>query len=83
MNFSVHFDDETIAALTAAVARSGIPRNRIIGVAVREWLERNAERDWPAALRAHFRNPAPELAEQVLELEAWRQRLATEAEVRW
>jgi hypothetical protein len=76
MNFSVHFDEETVAELTAAVARSGLARNRIIGLAVREWLARNAERDWPGALAAHFRNPAPELAAETVDPQSWRERFA-------
>lgn len=61
MNFSVHFDDETLDRLTAAVRRTQLTRNRIIVRAVQEWLERNEEKDWPELLKAHFRNPAPEL----------------------
>ena len=38
MNFSVHFDADTVARLGAAVERTGLTRNRIIGEAVREWL---------------------------------------------
>lgn len=61
MNFSVHFDDETLERLSEAVKRVDLTRNRIIVKAVQEWLERNEQKDWPEALKAHFRNPAPEL----------------------
>lgn len=81
MNFSVHFDDATVASLTEAVRRTGATRNRLIVRAVQEWLERNAEKDWPAALRAHWRNPAPD--EETLELEAWREHLPRAPETRW
>jgi hypothetical protein len=72
MNFSVHFDDATIERLRAAVKRTGITRNRIISLAVQEWLSRNEEKDWSPALKAHFGNPAPELAEETIEFQAWR-----------
>ncbi len=62
MNFSVHFDDQTLERLNAAVKRVGLTRNRIIGKAVQDWLDRNEQKDWPEALKAHFRNPAPELS---------------------
>lgn len=81
MNFSVHFDEATIAQLTAAVRRSGLTRNRLIVRAVQEWLERNAEKEWPAALRAHWRNPAPE--EETLDLQAWRAHLPPAPAARW
>ena len=83
MNFSVHFDEATLERLNQAVERSGMTRNRIIVTAVQEWLARNEERDWPEALRAHFRNTAPELAEETLDFQAWRTEIPAEAEVRW
>jgi metal-responsive CopG/Arc/MetJ family transcriptional regulator len=83
MNFSVHFDDATLERLNAAVKRSGLTRNRIISVAVQEWLARNEEKDWSASLKAHFRNPAPELAEETVEFQAWRDSLPAKAEPRW
>jgi predicted transcriptional regulator len=83
MNFSVHFDEATIDRLAAAVERSGLTRNRIIVQAVRDWLERNEEPGWPEALREHFRNPAPELAEETLDVQAWAAALAPEREPRW
>ncbi|MFP5304272.1 MAG: ribbon-helix-helix protein, CopG family [Gammaproteobacteria bacterium] len=83
MNFSVHFDEATLDRLNKAVERSGMTRNRIIVVAVQEWLGRNEERDWPDALKAHFRNPAPELGEETLDFQAWRSTMAAEREVRW
>ncbi|MEQ1438164.1 ribbon-helix-helix protein, CopG family [Fontimonas sp. SYSU GA230001] len=83
MNFSVHFDEATLARLNQAVERSGMTRNRIIVTAVQEWLARNEERDWPDALRAHFRNPAPELTEDTLDFQAWRAAIPAETEVRW
>lgn len=84
MNFSVHFDDETIARLNRAVARVGLTRNRVISLAVQEWLARNEEKDWPQALKHHFSNPAPELTEDVLEFQAWREALpADEPGLRW
>lgn len=81
MNFSVHFDEATLERLAAAVAGSGLTRNRIIVMAVQEWLARNEEKDWPAALREHFRNPAPQLAEETLDGESWRRALAMETPV--
>ena len=83
MNFSVHFDEATIDRLGAAVERSGLTRNRIIVQAVREWLERNEEPGWPADLQAHFRNPAPELREEVVDVQAWTAALGREPELRW
>lgn len=83
MNFSVHLDEETVARLNDAVARLGLTRNRIITLAVQEWLARNEERDWPALLKSHFGNPAPELAEETLDFQAWRQALPPNAEPRW
>lgn len=83
MNFSVHFDEPTLDRLAAAVERSGLTRNRIIVQAVREWLERNEEPGWPASLREHFRNPAPELGEEVLDVQAWSAALQPERELRW
>jgi len=83
MNFSVHFDEPTIDRLGAAVERSGLTRNRIIVQAVREWLERNEEPGWPADLQAHFRNPAPELREEVVDVQAWTAALGREPELRW
>jgi metal-responsive CopG/Arc/MetJ family transcriptional regulator len=62
MNFSVHIDEETLTQLAAAVQRTGQTRNRIICVAVQEWLARNAEKDWPESLKSHFANPAPQQA---------------------
>lgn len=81
MNFSVHFDEATLARLAAAVADTGLTRNRIIVIAVQEWLARNEEKDWPPVLREHFRNPAPELAQETLEEDSWRRALAAEAPV--
>lgn len=75
MNFSIHLDAETLERLNAAVARSGLTRNRLIVTAVQEWLARNAEKDWPDLLKAHFRNPAPELMEESLDVLAWRRAL--------
>ena len=73
MNFSVHFDDATIERLNKAVDRVDLTRNRIIVKAVQEWLERNEEKDWPEALKAHFRNPSPDpSADESLEAKAWR-----------
>lgn len=83
MNFSVHFDEATVERLTAAVAGSGLTRNRIIVTAVQDWLARNEEKDWPPALAEHFRNPAPELAQDTLDTLAWRESLAAEAEAGW
>lgn len=83
MNFSVHFDEATVTQLSAAVTRVGLTRNRIIATAVQEWLARNAEKDWPPALQQHFRNPAPELAQESLDTEGWRAALATEAGANW
>lgn len=78
MNFSIHLDSDTLERLQAAVARTGLTRNRLIVTAVQEWLARNEEKDWPEALQAHFRNPAPELMEESLDVLAWRRALAPE-----
>lgn len=83
MNFSVHFDEDTLARLQAAVERAGLTRNRIIVLAVQEWLARNEARDWPEALRAHFVNPAPELEDDTLDVEAWRNALGKGEAPRW
>lgn len=83
MNFSVHFDEATLERLNKAVERFGMTRNRLIVTAVQEWLARNEEKDWPDALKAHFRNPAPELAEETLDFQAWRAAVAAEPGVRW
>lgn len=83
MNFSVHFDEVTLDRLQRAVERGGMTRNRIIVTAVQEWLARNEEKDWPEALKAHFRNPAPELAEEALDFQAWRAALPAVTELRW
>ena len=40
MNFSVHFDAQTVARLSAAVERVGLTRHRIIVRAVQEHHER-------------------------------------------
>ncbi len=82
MNFSVHFDTDTIARLGEAVERTGLTRNRIIGEAVREWLARNEEPTWPTLLAEHFRNPAPELAQETLDATTWQDALALEG-ARW
>ena len=83
MNFSVHFDEATLNRLNEAVERSGMTRNRIIVTAVQAWLAQNEEKDWPEALKAHFRNPAPELTEETLDFQAWRSALGAAAELRW
>lgn len=83
MNFSVHFDEATLERLNKAVERFGMTRNRLIVTAVQEWLARNEEKDWPDALKAHFRNPAPELTEETLDFQAWRAAVAAEPGVRW
>lgn len=72
MNFSVHFDAETVARLNAAVERVGLTRNRIIVRAVQDWLVRNEALEWPEDLRDHWRNPAPELSAGPAEFEIWR-----------
>ncbi|HEY0974097.1 MAG TPA: CopG family transcriptional regulator [Solimonas sp.] len=83
MNFSVHFDDATVERLNKAVERAGLTRNRAIVLAVQDWLARNEEKDWPEALKRHFGNPAPELAEETLDFQAWRAALPGEPETRW
>ncbi|MFT4046079.1 MAG: CopG family transcriptional regulator [Solimonas sp.] len=75
MNFSVHFDDDTVGRLNQAAARLGLTRNRVITLAVQDWLASHEEKDWPAALKSHFSNPAPELAEETLDFQAWREAL--------
>lgn len=71
MNFSVHFDDETVARLSQAVEQHGLTRNRIIVRAVQEWLARNEDHEWPDALREHLRNPAPDLVAGAPDLKPW------------
>lgn len=83
MNFSVHFDDETIERLNRAVARVGLTRNRIITLAVQNWLSQNEEKDWPSVLKNHFSNPAPELVEDTLDFQGWREALPGDPETRW
>jgi hypothetical protein len=78
MNFSVHFDEATLDRLNLAVERSGMTRNRIIVTAVQAWLAQNEE-----TLKAHFRNPAPELTEDTVDFQAWRSALGGSAPVRW
>jgi hypothetical protein len=83
MNFSVHFDDETIERLNRAVARVGLTRNRVITLAVQQWLAQNEEKDWPPALQRHFSNPAPELLEDTVDFQGWRETLPADPETRW
>lgn len=83
MNFSVHFDEATIDRLNKAVERAGLSRNRLIVLAVQDWLARNEEKDWPELLRSHFGNPAPELAEETLDFQAWRSTLPSDPGVSW
>ena len=83
MNFSVHFDDDTVERLNRAAARVGLARNRVITLAVQDWLAHNEEKDWPALLKGHFANPAPELAEETLDFQAWRDALPDGGSVRW
>lgn len=83
MNFSVHIDEETLARLQAAVERTGLTRNRLIVLAIQEWLARNEARDWPERLAAHFRNPAPALESEALDLAAWRAQLPPAESPRW
>ena len=83
MNFSVHFDDALLERLNAAAKRAGLTRNRIISLAVAGWLAQNDEKDWSAGLKAHFRNPAPELAEETIEFQGWRDQAAKKDEPRW
>ena len=82
MNFSVHFDDATVERLNKAVERVDLTRNRIIVRAVQEWLERNEEKDWPEALKAHFRNPAPDQSDESVEAKAWRPQPSAQ-DLRW
>lgn len=72
MNFSVHFDSETVARLNAAVERVGLTRNRVIVHAVKDWLVRNEALEWPEDLRDLWRNPAPAPGESAVEFEPWR-----------
>lgn len=83
MNFSIHVDESTLARLQAAVERVGLTRNRIIVLAIQDWLDRNEARDWPEALQAHFRNPAPELEDDTLDVAAWRRALGANEAARW
>ncbi|MDB5968089.1 MAG: CopG family transcriptional regulator [Hydrocarboniphaga sp.] len=72
MNFSVHFDDETLERLNRAVEATGMTRNRLISIGVKDWLLRFEASDWPPALREHFRNPAPELAAGIADFQVWK-----------
>jgi hypothetical protein len=83
MNFSVHFDDVTVTRLNKAVAQVGLTRNRIIGRAVQEWLDRTEQQDWPELLKSHFSNPAPDLAESPLAAKAWRPIEPAASKARW
>jgi hypothetical protein len=83
MNFSIHLDESTLTRLAAAVDRFGLPRNRLIAVAIREWLERNEASDWPPSLVEHFRNPAPALAAETLDTAAWRAALDDPKSAPW
>lgn len=83
MNFSVHFDDATVDRLNKAVEQAGLSRNRLIVLAVQDWLARNEAKEWPELLQNHFRNPAPELAEDTLDFQAWRAAMPKESGVSW
>lgn len=72
MNFSVHFDAETLARLNTAVERGGVTRNRVIVRAVQEWLTRNEAEIWPDFLLEHLRNPAPDLDQGAVEFQLWK-----------
>jgi hypothetical protein len=50
MNFSIHIDDQVAAALEKEAKRSGKTRNRLIGEAVRAYLERTRPTEWPPEL---------------------------------
>lgn len=54
MNFSVHLDRETAAALERLVRETGKSRNALIVQAVRD-LVAGGRRGWPASVRAWLR----------------------------
>ncbi len=58
MNFSLHLDDRTLERLNRAVQATGVTRNRLIGRAVQEWLDRHEAAQWPDAVAEHLRNPS-------------------------
>lgn len=72
MNFSVHFDANTLARLNAVVERGGVTRNRIIVRAVQDWLTRHEDEIWPESLLEHLQNPAPDLDQGAVDFQPWR-----------
>ena len=47
MNFSIYLDDETGQQLNQFARRTGESRNALIRQAVRDWLNRHEEPQWP------------------------------------
>jgi hypothetical protein len=50
MHFNVYMDDETGQQLSAAAQQQGQTRNALIRVAVRDWLARQNQPNWPEAV---------------------------------
>jgi metal-responsive CopG/Arc/MetJ family transcriptional regulator len=57
MNFSVHLDDRTMAALEDLARTSRKTRNALIRQAVTELLERQRHGEWPASVLEFFASP--------------------------
>ena len=57
MHFNIYLDDETGEQLTEAVKIAGETRNSVIRRAVREWLVRRGEPQWPHAVLAYTGDP--------------------------
>ncbi|MEW5741148.1 MAG: ribbon-helix-helix domain-containing protein [Myxococcota bacterium] len=50
MNFSVHLDEQTAAALKREARRLSRTRNSLVAEAIRAWLERVQPTAWPKEL---------------------------------
>lgn len=50
MNFNIYLDDETGRRLAAAAEHAHASRNALIRQAVSEWLDRQAQGQWPDAV---------------------------------
>lgn len=47
MHFNVYMDDQTGQQLNAAAQQQGQTRNALIRAAVRDWLARQSQPNWP------------------------------------
>ena len=73
--------ESVLAVCDRVLSASG--ETRLDETAQARWLARNEARDWPESLRGHFRNPAPALDDDTLDVQAWRQALGEAQAVRW